>query len=202
MRATSHVPFPLSSCGDFLGQRLLQVTLGNYFKHLMQYSDGRFAQHPRFRFFALNTEMRHHAGPICTPTPTWQEDWGRHSPVNCCTSLHGTKQYWQHQRCHPLSMVDTLGLPTIFTHSTADLQWPELTQPQLHDCPCQSSPSPCRLVLLPPSAGVSQGLLSWSLSTDCLLVSTVEAPMCLAWLPGAPDVEQLILESFNRLPTG
>ena len=27
-------------------------------------------------------------------------------------------------------MVDTLGLPTVFfTHSTADLQWPELARP-------------------------------------------------------------------------
>lgn len=27
-------------------------------KHLMLYKDGRFAKHPRFRYFALNTEMR------------------------------------------------------------------------------------------------------------------------------------------------
>ena len=52
--------FP-TGAGDFLGQRQVQVTIGNYFKHLMQYDDGRFARHPRFRFFALNTEMRHRA---------------------------------------------------------------------------------------------------------------------------------------------
>ena len=34
------------------------VTLGYYLKHLMMYSDGRFARHPCFRYFALNTEMR------------------------------------------------------------------------------------------------------------------------------------------------
>lgn len=28
-----------------------------YLKHLMLYSDGRFARHPCFRYFALNTEM-------------------------------------------------------------------------------------------------------------------------------------------------
>ena len=33
------------------------VTLGYYLKHLMMYSDGRFARHTRFRYFALNTEM-------------------------------------------------------------------------------------------------------------------------------------------------
>ena len=48
--------FP-TGAGDFLGQRQVPVTIGNNFKHLMQYDDGRFAQHPRFRFFALNTEM-------------------------------------------------------------------------------------------------------------------------------------------------
>ena len=34
------------------------VTIGNYYKHLMMYGNGRFARHPRFRYFALNTEMR------------------------------------------------------------------------------------------------------------------------------------------------
>ena len=33
------------------------VTLGYYLKHLMMYSDGRFARHPCFRYFILNTEM-------------------------------------------------------------------------------------------------------------------------------------------------
>ena len=60
-RATSPVHFPHSSLpvhvGDFSGQRQNQVTIGNYFKHLMMYDDNRFAKHPRFRFFALNTEM-------------------------------------------------------------------------------------------------------------------------------------------------
>ena len=49
--------FP-TGAADFLGQRCNQVTIGNYFTHLMKYRDGRFARHPRFRFFALNTEMR------------------------------------------------------------------------------------------------------------------------------------------------
>ena len=49
--------FP-TGAGDFLGQRQVPVTIGNYFK---QYDDGHFARHPRFRFFALNTEMRHRA---------------------------------------------------------------------------------------------------------------------------------------------
>ena len=43
---------------DFLAPRQRAVTVGNYLKHLLRYEDGRFAKHPRFRYFALNTEMR------------------------------------------------------------------------------------------------------------------------------------------------
>jgi hypothetical protein len=42
---------PITGAGDFLGQREVPVTIGNYFKHLLQYDDGRFARHRRFRFF-------------------------------------------------------------------------------------------------------------------------------------------------------
>ena len=49
--------FP-TGAADFLGQHFNQITTGNYFKHLLMYEDRRFARHPRFRFFALNTEMR------------------------------------------------------------------------------------------------------------------------------------------------
>ncbi len=49
--------FP-TGAGDFLAPRLHAVTIGNYFKHLMMYGDGEFAKHNRFRYFALNTEMR------------------------------------------------------------------------------------------------------------------------------------------------
>ena len=64
-RATSPVHnFPTlfpTGAGDFSGKRQNQVTIGNYFKHLTMYDNNRFAKHPRFRFFALNTEMRWHA---------------------------------------------------------------------------------------------------------------------------------------------
>ena len=42
-------------------------------------------------------------------------------------SLRGTRPYWMKQCSCLIAMVDTLGLPTVlFTHSAADLQWPEL----------------------------------------------------------------------------
>ena len=44
-------------------------------------------------------------------------------------SLRGTSSYWFKQRSRLIAMVDTLGLPTVFfTHSAADLQWPELAR--------------------------------------------------------------------------
>jgi len=64
--------FP-TGAADFLGQRCNQVTIGNNFKHLMIYDDWRFTKHPRFRFFALNTEMRWRtlqAGHISTASST------------------------------------------------------------------------------------------------------------------------------------
>ena len=45
--------FPIGAA-DFVAPRPLAVTIGNYFKHLMMYEDGRFARHPRFRYFALS----------------------------------------------------------------------------------------------------------------------------------------------------
>lgn len=132
---------------DFLSHRQVAVTIGNYFKHLMQYDDGRFARHPRFRFFALNTEMRHRAlqaGRVYIrqhPSDgqlfldALRDMVGRQGKafssrvLHYASSLRGTKQYWQRQRSRLLSMVNTLGVPTIFfTHSAADLQWPELAK--------------------------------------------------------------------------
>ena len=46
--------FP-TGAADFVAPRPLAVTVGNYFKHLLMYVDGRFARH---LYFALNTEMR------------------------------------------------------------------------------------------------------------------------------------------------
>ena len=47
-----------SGAGEFLAPRQRVVTIGNYFKHLILFGEGQFAKHPRFRYFALNTEMR------------------------------------------------------------------------------------------------------------------------------------------------
>lgn len=127
---------------DFTVPRHRTVTIGNYFKHLMLYKDGRFSKHPRFRYFALNTEMRRRAlesGRIYIRQHpedarlTIEELRQLVDPVafsnrvlHFAATLRGTRPYWMRQRT---PMVDCLGIPTIFfTHSAADLQWPELAK--------------------------------------------------------------------------
>ena len=44
----------MAGAADFVAPRPLAVTVGNY---LLMYADGRFARHPCFCYFALNTEM-------------------------------------------------------------------------------------------------------------------------------------------------
>lgn len=54
--------------GDLRDSRVCKVSNSEYFKFLMMYHDGRFAKHPRFRFFAFNSMMRWTAlqnGSIC-----------------------------------------------------------------------------------------------------------------------------------------
>ena len=116
--------FP-TGAADFVAPRPRTVTIGNYFKHLMQYHDGRFAKHPRFRYFALNTEMRHRAlqaGRIYVRQNPHDDHLaidelrdmiGREGEVfsnrvlHYASGLRGTRQYWFKQRSRLIAMVDT-----------------------------------------------------------------------------------------------
>ena len=125
------VLFP-TGAADFSAPRPRTVTIGYYFKHLLMYRDGRFARHPRFRYFALNTEMRHRAlgaGQIYVKQNTTDaqltvqelrdmvsvggEAFSRRV-LHYATSLRGTRSYWFKQRSRLISMIDTLGLPNVF----------------------------------------------------------------------------------------
>ena len=139
--------FP-TGAADFVAPRQRSVTIGNYCKHLMLYHDQRFAKHPRFRYFALNTVMRHRAlqtGRIYVHQNHHDEhlsvDELRHKissnsgeilsskVLHFGASLRSTRQFWLKQKSRLTAMVDTLGLSTVFfTHSAADLQWPELAR--------------------------------------------------------------------------
>ena len=224
--------FP-TGAGDFLGQRQVQVTIGNYFKHMMQYDDGRFARHPRFRFFALNTEMRHralqtgrvyvkqHPGDGQLSLDELQDMVGRQGEafssrvLHYASSLRGTKQYWQRQRSRLLSMVDTLGLLTIFfTHSAADLQWPELAQLICPDNP-DSRTARAKAVIENPALAdwffyhrVMEFVKAYYIgvlgANDYWLRFEWQhrgSPHVhgLAWLPRTPDVEQLVADSSDTV---
>ena len=136
-----------TGAGDFLAPRQRAVTIGNYFKHLIMYGGGQFARHPRFRYFALNTTMRwralqagrifvnQHPNDARLSLDELRDMVGREGEafsnrvLHYGTSLRGTSQYWFKQRSRLISMVDTLGLPTVFfTHSAADGQWLELAR--------------------------------------------------------------------------
>lgn len=140
------VLFP-TGAADFLAPRQNKVTIGNYLKHLMLYDDGRFSKHCRFRYFALNTEMRwraiqtgrvyvhqnpddHHLSIEELRDMVGREAESFSSRVlHYAASLRGTRQYWMRQRSNLMAMVDALGMPTIFfTHSAADFHWPELAR--------------------------------------------------------------------------
>ena len=112
---------------EFLSPRQNTVTIGNYFKHLMRYGHGQFAKHSRFRYFALNTEMRWHAlqtGRIFIN----QHPKDAHLTFEELRDMVGREGEFK-QRSRLISMVDALGLPTVFfTHSAADTQWPKLAK--------------------------------------------------------------------------
>ena len=227
--------FP-TGAADFLGQRHNRVTIGNYFKHLMMFDDGRFAKHPRFRFFALNTEMRRralqagriyvrqHPGDAQLTVDELRDMVGHREGdtfssrvVRYASSIRGTKLYWFQQRSRLLSMVDTLGLPTIFfTHSAADLQWPELARLLCPDDP-ESPSSRKKAVIQNPAIAdwffhhrilkfVQVFYVSILGATDYWMRFEWQhrgSPHVhgLAWLPDAPDVEKLLSSSPDNLDT-
>jgi hypothetical protein len=43
---------------DLRAEHVRDVKPAEYFTHLLKYKDGRFARHPRWRYFALNSQMR------------------------------------------------------------------------------------------------------------------------------------------------
>lgn len=124
--------FP-TGAAEFLAPRLNLVTLGTYITHLMLYNDGRFAKYSRFHYFALNTEMRWRALQTGRVYVRQNPEDGQltvedlqnlldgrgenfaNRVLRYVSSLRGTRQYWMQQRAQLISMVDTLGIPTIFS---------------------------------------------------------------------------------------
>ena len=51
------VLYPTGSA-DLRAEHARDVNPSEYFQHLLRYKDGRFGRHPRWRYFALNSQMR------------------------------------------------------------------------------------------------------------------------------------------------
>ena len=89
------------------------------------YGEGRFAKHPRFRYFALNTEMRWRALQTGRVYINQHPDYARltlddlrdmvghegefftHRVMHFPSSLRGTSHFWFKQRSRLISMVDS-----------------------------------------------------------------------------------------------
>ena len=214
--------FP-TGAGDFLAPRQNTVTVGNYFKHLMMYGDGQFAKHPRFRFVALNTEMRwralqsgrifisHNPNDARLTLDALRDMVGHEGEqfssrvLHYASSLRGTSSYWFKQRKRLISMVDDLGLPTVFfTHSAADSQWPELARLICPDEEDRSSRR-CKAVVDNPAVVFYHRISKF---VDAFYTKMLGAKDYwyrfewqhrgsphvhgVAWLENAPDVEQLL----------
>ena len=220
--------FP-TGAADFLAPRPLAVTIGNYLKHIMMFEDRRFARHPRFRYFALNTEMRwralqagriyvrQHPHDAQLSVEELRDMVGREGEafsnrvLHYATSLRGTRHYWFKQRSRLIAMVDTLGLPTVFfTHSAADLQWPELA---CLICPEDPHSSSSRNKAVQENPAIADWFFYHRIVKfiDAFYTGVLGASDYwlrfewqhrgsphvhgLAWLPDAPDVKQALATS-------
>ncbi|KAE8751259.1 hypothetical protein FOCC_FOCC002087 [Frankliniella occidentalis] len=129
---------------DLNSPREKKVTPINYFKHLMKYHDDRFAKHPRFRFFALNSTMRWSAlkdGNLFIKFhPEFKDMKAQdlkeqlaHDPNSMkkmmfhSSNIKGTRASWYARGKELMAMIEQLLLPTFFfTLSAADFHWPDL----------------------------------------------------------------------------
>ncbi|CAG8622461.1 21469_t:CDS:2 [Cetraspora pellucida] len=116
--------------GNLQSEHVRKIKPAGYFSHLLKYKDGRFAQHARWRYFALNSQMRWRAlqeGKVYVKQSLNGEqlnveDVQEMADNNNCMAdkivrfgegLHGTRQFWNKRRA-------------------ADLHWPELHELMPH----------------------------------------------------------------------
>ncbi|KAK3922580.1 3-ketoacyl-CoA thiolase, peroxisomal [Frankliniella fusca] len=130
--------------GDLRDVRNYEINTSDYFKHLFRYHDGRFEEHPRFRYFAMNSMMRWHSiekgnlyakknDELCNLTVEELVEKIKEDPkvINSvmyhCSGLRSTKAYWKLKAKELIEMIEQIGMPTLFfTLSAADLHWPGL----------------------------------------------------------------------------
>ena len=133
--------------GDLHESRRLAISPNEYFKYLMLYKDGRFRNHPRFAYFAMNCLFRWQAlknASICIRKNSAlnqindldnlkkflsKNESAYNSILSYNSNLRSTSSYWKSRTRELLQMIKIIGVPTIFfTLSAADIQWPELNR--------------------------------------------------------------------------
>ncbi|KAJ3525773.1 hypothetical protein NMY22_g10434 [Coprinellus aureogranulatus] len=133
--------------GDFYTPRIRQLTLGEYFPHLLRFRGGRFSRHKRFPWFAFNTLQRSRALTKSKVFVRQNHDEGKltgedieemlkekdesivSKMMRYGEDLRGTRAYWAARRAELVDVMKVKGSPHIFfTLSAADLQWPDLHQ--------------------------------------------------------------------------
>lgn len=132
-------------------RRLTPITsIKDWARHLLQYKDGRFGRHNRFRYVAFNMHSRTAVEKSARLATTKVK--GRHGRVVdlqylqdlvegneigelCKTAarmgqeIPGTRPFWTKRRNELEAMVYNLGTPGLFfTFSAADMRWPDLHQ--------------------------------------------------------------------------
>ena len=131
---------------DLRSERPWNIKPAEYFKHLMWYKDGRFARHPRWRYFALNSIMRWRAlqeGKVyvrqnlndeqidVTDIQEMIEQGDQNLAdkiMRYGEGLRGSRQFWMARRYELSDFIKQIGHQGLifFTFSVADLHWPEL----------------------------------------------------------------------------
>ncbi|RXK41116.1 hypothetical protein M231_01519 [Tremella mesenterica] len=130
---------------DLHAPRPQDIKPGEYFRHLLRYSDGRFAGHNRFRYYAFNCLLRWQARSLSTFYISRNKEDAEFDAAaiqelsrddaktlakrvrRYAATLTGTPPYWAARSRELQAMIRQLGTPHAFiTHSAADLQWPDL----------------------------------------------------------------------------
>ena len=129
--------------GDFSEPRAVALSWTQYSQHLMNYHDGRFARHDRFRYFMLNTHERqraHEQAGLCIKEHKLKLSVGDVRQMSrkekeliaqrverYGATLRNTPGFFRLRRNELEAMIEQLGDPHVFaTNSHADTYCPEL----------------------------------------------------------------------------
>lgn len=129
--------------GDLRYPRKHRIRDKEYFIHLFNYFDGRFAKDERFRYFAFNFISRNESRKNGTffikknkldnlsvsdliGKLNFNSNYGKNI-LSMNSKLRGSSPYWYLRSRELTDMINQLGVPHLFfTFSAADLQWPEI----------------------------------------------------------------------------